>query len=457
MAVAESVNATTGAEILARMERLPVSAWHVKARIIVGIGTFFDAVDLLAIAYVLPVLVGLWKMSPAQVALVLSAAFWGQLIGALVAGWAAEKWGRLLVTTIAIGTYSITSLACAFAWDPMSLVVLRFIQGVGLGAEVPIANTYVNEIARAEVRGRFYLLFQMVFGIGIVTASVLGYFLVPTIGWQSMFYLGAIPALLVFVMRFMLPESPRWLVQKGRLADADRIVTGIEQSITRAGKTLPPPRPAATVARAAPQRTRWFEMFEGIYLKRTLSDWAFWFCCFSTSYGLSTWLPTLYRTVFHLSVVDSLKYGMITSSGGIIAALCCAFFIDYVGRRAWFTGAFILGGLILLALWPVGTDTAEKVLIFVTAGSFFISSLALAINLYTSEIYPTRIRAFAGAVGGAWQRVAAILGTNVVAWLLPFGTGSLFLYFGGLAIVGGILSFFFAVETKGKSLEELSP
>src|SRR5581483_2237117 len=232
-----------GAEILARMERLPVSAWHVKARIIVGIGTFFDAVDLLAIAYVLPVLVGLWKMNPAQIALVLSAAFWGQLIGALTAGWAAEKWGRLRVTTIAIGTYSIMSLACAFAWDPMSLVVLRFIQGVGLGAEVPIANTYVNEIARAEVRGRCYLLFQMVFGIGIVTASVLGYFLVPTIGWQRMFYIGALPALLVFVMRFMLPESPRWLVQKGRYAEADRIITGIEQSITRAGKTLPPPRP----------------------------------------------------------------------------------------------------------------------------------------------------------------------------------------------------------------------
>lgn len=456
MTVAESFDTRAGAAILARMERLPVSWWHVKARIVVGIGTFFDAVDLLAIAYVLPVLAGLWHMKPPEIALVLSAAFWGQLIGALTAGWAAERWGRLRVTTIAIGLYSITSLACAFAWSPMSLVVLRFIQGIGLGAEVPIANTYVNEIARAEVRGRFYLLFQMVFGIGIVTASVLGYFLVPTIGWQSMFYIGALPALLAFVMRFMLPESPRWLVQKGRYAEADRIITEIEQSITSTGKVLPPPNPAS-VPTAPAQRTRWLEMFEGIYLKRTLSDWAFWFCCFSTSYGLSTWLPTLYRTVFHLSVVDSLKYGMITSSGGIVAALCCAFFIDYVGRRAWFTGAFILGGITLLLLWPVGTDTAEKVLIFVTIGNFFISSLALAINLYTSEIYPTRIRAFAGAVGGAWQRVAAILGTNVVAWLLPFGTGSLFLYFGGLAIIGGVLALFFAVETKGKTLEELSP
>lgn len=454
--MADTPELRSAAGILARMERLPVSWWHVRARIIIGIGTFFDALDLLAIAYVLPVLVGLWHMSPQQIATVLSAAFWGQLIGALAAGWAAELWGRLRVTTIAIGTYSVMSLVCAFAWDPTSLIVFRFIQGIGLGAEVPIANTYVNEIARAAVRGRFYLLFQMVFGIGILTASVLGYFLVPTLGWQSMFYIGALPALLVFVMRFLLPESPRWLVQKGRFAEADRIVSGIEDSIRRAGGSLPPPNIAATTA-ATPQRTNWFEMFQGIYLKRTLSDWAFWFCCFSTSYGLSTWLPTLYRTVFKLSVVQSLEYGMITSFGGIFAALCCAFFIDYVGRRAWFTGAFILGGLALLTLWPVGSDTAEKVLTFVTIGSFFISSLALAINLYTSEIYPTRIRAFAGAIGGAWQRVAAILGTNVVAWLLPFGTGSLFLYFGGIAILGGLLAYFFAVETKGKSLEELSP
>ena len=105
--------------------------------------------------------------------------------------------------------------------------------------------------------------------------------------------------------------------------------------------------------------------------------------------------------------------------------------------------------LIVLVFWIT--------LIFVSFGMFFMSSLSLALNLYTSEIYPTRIRAFGGAVGGAWQRVAAFLGPNVIAWLLPYGTSSLFLYFGGLALIGGVLSFFYAVETKGKTLEELSP
>ncbi|HEY3916896.1 MAG TPA: MFS transporter [Stellaceae bacterium] len=456
MAVAESLDAGSGAAILARMERLPVSWWHVKARIIVGVGTFFDAVDIMAITYALPAFVDSWKMSPQQIGLVLSAAFFGQLIGALIAGWAAERWGRLTVTMVTVGIYSVMSIACAFAWDPTSLIVFRFIQGIGLGGEVPIANTYVNEIARAEVRGRFYLLFQMVFGIGLVCAAVFGYLLVPTWGWQIMFYVGGLPALLVFVMRFTLPESPRWLVQKGRYAEADRVVGDIEESIRRSGKELPPPRVTSAVA-AAPQRTRWSEIFEGIYLRRTLSDWAFWFCCFSTTYGLLTWLPTLYRTVFHLPVAEALKYGMITSLTGIVSAVACAFFIDTIGRRTWFTVAFFCGGLTLLALWLHGADSAETIVGFVSFGMFFMSSLSLALNLYTSEIYPTRIRAFGGAVGGAWQRVAAVLGPNVIAWLLPYGTGTLFLYFGGLAIIGGVLSIFFAVETKGKSLEELSP
>jgi putative MFS transporter len=452
----ETLELRSAAGILARMERLPVSWWHIRARIIVGIGTFFDAFDLLAIAYALPALVGVWQMNPQQIGLVLSSAFVGQLLGAVIAGWAAERYGRLFVTTITIGIFGCMSLACAFAWDPTSLIVFRFIQGIGLGGEVPIANTYVNEIARAEVRGRFYLLFQMVFGIGLVCAAVLGYFIVPTLGWQFMFYLGAVPAIMVFFLRRLLPESPRWLVFKGRLEEADHVVAAIEQTITASGKVLPLPKinPALAVA---PKPTRWTEIFEGIYLRRTLSDWAFWFCCFSTGYGLLTWLPTLYRTEFHLSVSDALKYGMITSLVGIVSAVCCALFIDYIGRRLWFTGAFFIGGATLLALWYVGPDSAQTVLTFVTFGWFFMSSLSLAINLYTSELYPTRIRAFGGAIGGAWQRVAAALGPNVIAFLLPYGVGSLFIYFGGLALLGSALAWIYAIETKGRTLEELSP
>jgi putative MFS transporter len=449
---------TAAPALLARLERIPTAWWHVRARMILGVATFFDAFDLLAISFALPALVGVWKMTPSQVGLVLSAAFVGQLLGAIVAGWAAERYGRLFVTTITIAIFSVMSLACAFAWDPNSLIAFRFLQGIGLGGEVPIATTYISELARAEGRGRFYILYELVFSFGLVAAGVIGYLIVPRIGWQSMFIVGAAPALIVFFLRRLLPESPRWLVSRGRLAEADDAIAGIERSVAGSGYALPPPLPAAAVPARAREATRWGEFLTGRYLKRSLTVWALWFCCFSTTYGLTSWLPTLYKTIFNLSLSHSLLYGMITNLTGICGSAICAFSIDRIGRRRWFGFAFLCGGATLLALWYVGPSTAVTLLVFVSLGAFFMSSVSIALNLYTPELYPTRIRAFASSVGGAWQRVAATIGPLVVAALVtPYGLGSVFLYFGGLAILGGVLAFLFGTETKGQILEELSP
>src|SRR5471030_3232434 len=223
---------------------------------ILGVATFFDAFDLLSISFALPALVGIWKMTPAQIGLVLSAAFVGQLLGAIVAGWAAERYGRLFVTTITIAIFSVMSLACAFAWDPTSLIIFRFLQGIGLGGEVPIATTYISELARAEGRGRFYILYELVFSFGLVAAGVIGYLVVPTLGWQSMFIIGAAPALLVFFLRRLLPESPRWLVSKGRLKEADGVISEIERSVAGSGHALSAPLAAAAIPARAREATR---------------------------------------------------------------------------------------------------------------------------------------------------------------------------------------------------------
>jgi len=446
---------TTAADILARIERIPVGRWHVMMRSILGVGLVFDAFDLLTIAYTLPVLAGAWHLSPSEIGWVISAAFFGQFLGALVAGAVAERVGRLPIITVAIGLFSLMSLACAFAWNAPSLVALRFLQGIGLGAEVPIANIYILELARTDVRGRFYILYQMIFAFGLIAAGLLGYLMVPTIGWQSMFYLGAVPIVLVFVIMRALPESPRWLASKGRLAEADAAVAAIERAVAAQGRTLPPPIP-----RPAPvqQATRWPEIFEGIYRHRTIAVWLMWFCCFSTTYGLQTWLPTLYRTNFHLPLAQSLLYGLITQCAGIVGAVICAFTVDRTGRRPWFMVAFLGGGVTLLTLAVIGPSTANLLLFFVSAGSLFMSSGAIGLNLYTSELYPTRVRAFGAAVGGSWQRVAAFTGPLVVGYLAPiYGLGAIFVYFGGLALMGAIVTYGWADETKGRTLEELSP
>src|SRR5580700_363726 len=228
MIAAEHMIELTAQTIIARLERLPITSWHVRARMIVGAATFFDAFDVLAISVVLPVLAGAWHISPSRIGLLISTGFAGQLAGAFLFGWAAEKFGRLRAMVYSIAVFACMSLACAFAWNYTSLFVCRTIQGIGIGGEVPVAAAYINELSKARGRGRFFLLYEIVFGLGLTSAGLVGYWAVPRIGWQSMFILGALPAFLALFLRRMLPESPRWLISKGRLAEADRVVRQIE-------------------------------------------------------------------------------------------------------------------------------------------------------------------------------------------------------------------------------------
>jgi len=242
----------------------------------------------------------------------------------------------------------------------------------------------------------------------------------------------------------------------GRAAQADAVVRTIEDAAARAGIVLPRPVPEIVVPSIA--RGDWREMFSPAYRRRTFSIWAMWFCCFSTSYGLVSWLPALYRSEFHLGLQQSLFYGLVTQLVGVCGSFGCAMIVDRIGRRLCFTVGLAAGGLILLALWAVGVSSALMLLVFVSAGGFFISAVAIGLNLYTPELYPTRIRAFASSVGGAWQRVAAAIGPIVVGYLLPlYGLGPIFIYFGTLAILGALITWLFALETAGRELEELSP
>src|SRR5262249_44298745 len=152
--------------------------------------------DALTITFVLPVLAGLWKLSPQDISLLLSAGYLGQLLGAIALGHFAEKLGRLRIVKISVVIMGIFSIACALSWNYSALVAFRFLQGIGLGAEVPVAAAYMNELTRAEYRGRLVMLFQMIFAAGILTASLVSIWVVPHWGWQWMFYLGALPAVL---------------------------------------------------------------------------------------------------------------------------------------------------------------------------------------------------------------------------------------------------------------------
>jgi putative MFS transporter len=288
-----------------------------------------------------------------------------------------------------------------------------------------------------------------------LAAGILGYFLVPTFGWKSMFLIGALPGLLIIPLQRTLPESPRWLASRGRLADADAELERIEHAVVEVtGHALPL---AAASIEPAQTTSSWRELFASIYLRRTLVVWVIWFGSYMIYYGIGTWLPTLYRTVFHLPIAVALQYGLITNVVGLAGATVCALTIDKVGRRAWFGFSLIASGLLLCLLRFLDCSTPLPIIIWGSAGYFFATAAAVGAYLYTPELYPTRMRALGTGTATAWLRVSSMIGPVVVGSVIGSGIGSVFLIFGIIAVVAGLIASFFAVESKERILEELSP
>ena len=442
--------------VAARLERLPYCSWHTKMRLIICTAWFFDAFDSIAIAYVLPPLIGLWHLNPQQIGSLIGIGFAGQLVGAIGFGWLAERWGRRLSMLMTLIIFSLGALACAAATTYETLWSLRFVQGIGLGGEIPLMAAYLNEFARAGNRGRFSLSVQVLFSIGLLLVAVVSVYVVPHWGWRWMFVIGAIPALVAIPMRSVLPELPRWLASQGRNDEADRALTRIEDTATREGKLVPPlPRDLPEVAEARPHIV---ELFKGIYLRRTISVWFLWIGAYFVSYGITAWVPSLFRTVYHVGVEQSLMYGLIISGVGLCGTVVAIFLIDTIGRRPLLMLSLGACCVPLISFAFLPQLTAAWTLAVATAGFFFLSLSLISLATYTAEIYPTHLRALGGGVASAWQRGASMVGTAVVGLILPsWGINAVFVMFGLFALMGALVAYFFAIETRAQLLERVSP
>ena len=338
--------------VIARLERLPISRELAIARIVIGSATFFDAYTVLAIAYAMPVLAREWNLTPGQIGTIISSGYLGQVFGALLFGWLAERIGRLNVLLITVVIFTSMDLACLFAWNAFSMMAFRFLQGIGTGGEVPVASAYMNEFVSAKRRGRFFLLYEVLFLFGLLAAGLIGYFLVPVYGWRAMFVVGLVPAILTIPMRWFMVESPRWLLSVGRTQQASDLVARMENGFQRRGISLETPIVSVHPLDKAKSDIR--ELFKGMYFRRTVLLTALWVCSYMIANGLITWLPTLYRQIFQLPLQTSLAYGFATSALGCAAALFCALYIDKVGRKIWYTLAFFLAAVPMVLLAVLG-------------------------------------------------------------------------------------------------------
>jgi putative MFS transporter len=315
---------------------------------------------------------------------------------------------------------------------------------------------YLNEFAHAKGRGRFSLSTQVLFSVGLLAVAIVSVYVVPHWGWRWMFIIGAVPALVAIPMRSVLPESPRWLASQGRHDEADHALTRIETIAANDGKKVPPlPADLPMVVNAKP---RIVELFKGIYLRRTLSVWLIWIGAYFVSYGITAWMPSLFRTVYKLGVEQSLTYGLIMSGVGLCGTLLAIYLIEAIGRRPLFILSLGCCCVPLISFAFLPQLTAGWTLTVATAGFFCLSLSLISLATYTAEIYPTHLRALGGGVASAFQRGASMVGTTVVGLVLPrYGINAVFVMFGLFALMGAIVAFLFAIETRAQVLERVSP
>ncbi len=441
------------ASLLARMERVPNSRWHVIARLTMGSATFFDAFNALSIAFVLPVLVPLWHISKPQIGMMISASYVGQVFGALLFSWAAERYGRVRCAAAATAIFAIMSLACAAAGDFNTLLLFRVIQGIGVGGEMPVAAVYISELSKARGRGKFFLLYEMIFPIGLMATGQAGAFLVPWLGWKVMFVLGGLPGIVIALGLLKLPESPRWLINRGRLDDAERVVKRMEDAATG---PLPEPAITTTAPPVSRRSGRWAELLAPTFRFRTLVVWALWACAFMIANSLNNWMPTLYSTIYHLPLKEALRAASMTNVAQVALLLVAAMLIDRTGRKNWMMGAFGLGAVLMLILAFGFTADVTMVIVLATLSYGLIGSVNAVVYLYTPEIYPTRMRAIGTGVATSWLRIASAIGPTAVAYMLDLGgVSAVFLMFVGVAVVGVVASSLM-IETRNRSLEDIA-
>jgi putative MFS transporter len=444
-------------QIAARMERLPLSRWHNKMRLVVGSANFSDAFDALTVAYVLPALIPLWQLRPTEIGALISIGYAGQVIGGLLSGWLADKYGRVPVMVGNIILFSLMSFACILAQNYATLFALRFVQGIGLGGEVPIANTYVSEFAKSKGRGRFVLMQQLMFPIGLTTVGLVGVFVVPLLGWQWLFVLGGLPVLLALPMIRVLPESPRWLASRGRDEEADRVLTQIEALVSANGAVPLPPIPTG-VPPAVAAVGRFRDLFAGIYRQRTFSLWVLWFCAYGITYAMTGWMPSIMRTVYHQPVSQANLYGFVLNIVGLCVLLTAVFTIDRIGRKVAFAGGFLLAAMPLLIATFAPSLSALGLAALATLAFGAMGMIPGSLGMYTAENYPNHLRALGNGATSVSQRLSSVISPYLVGLILPsYGVSGVYGMFAAFAIVGGITCALFSIETAGKTLEELSP
>ncbi|SDQ25582.1 MFS transporter [Leucobacter chromiiresistens] len=429
-----------------RLDALPFTRKHGRVLGGSGIGWALDAMDVGLISFIIAALAQQWGIDKGQSGLIASVGFAGMAVGASLGGLLADRFGRRQVFAVTLLVYGVATGASALVGGVGLLLVLRFFVGLGLGAELPVASTYVSEFAPARIRGRLIVILEAFWAVGWTAAAVIGYFVVPASehGWRWAFALGAIPAVYALVVRWGLPESPRWLAGRGRAEQAEAIVASFEAAGSRrapsaAPATAPAPdapdapdapaapvagahAPASPSAPAAPVAVttggRLAALWSAEFRGRTLSIWVVWFCVNFAYYGAFIWIPSILVDA-GFSLVRSFGFTLVITLAQLPGYAVAAWLIEVWGRRLTLSVFLVGSAASAIVFGTVHTESA--IIASGMALSFFNLGAWGALYAVTPEIYPTSSRATGAGWAAGVGRIASIAAPLLVPVLLAAG------------------------------------
>ena len=428
-----------------RLDRLAFNARHRRLLVGSGVGWALDAMDVGLISFVMAALAKQWGLSATQLSWIGSIGFVGMAIGASVGGLLADRLGRRNVFALTLLVYGIATGAAGLSTGIAMLIVLRFVVGLGLGAELPVASTLVSEYAPSRIRGRVVVILEAFWAVGWILAALIGYFVVPASenGWRWALFLGIVPAVYAVVVRAGLPESVRFLESRGRTAEAEAAVRSFEA----ASGVAPVPSPVAQVQ----SRPSWSALWDRSLRRRSAALWVTWFGVNFSYYGAFIWIPSL-LVADGFSLTKSFGFTLVITLAQLPGYAAAALLIERWGRRATLA-SFLLGSAASAVLFgQAGSEAA-----IIAAGcalSFFNLGAWGALYAVTPEVYPTALRGSGAGSAAAFGRIASILAPLSVPWLL--GAGGHGLVFGvfGAAFVVAALAALALPEWRGRALAD---
>ncbi|GLG02246.1 MFS transporter [Alicyclobacillus hesperidum subsp. aegles] len=383
-----------------------------------GLGLLFDAFDVGILSYVLVSLSKEWHLTHTVTGLVGSISSIGMAIGSGLAGLFADRFGRRSLFLVTLLIYSLATGLSAFAAGIGVFFILRFFVGLGLGGELPVATTYVLESSPDSVRARRVVLLESFWAVGSLVAALVSFFVIPSHGWRIVFLIGAIPALYTIVLRFALPETPKYQHLSQR--------TSMRQAV----------------------RQIWSP---GI-ARRSLVTWILWFVMNYSYYGMFLWLPSVLSDKGY-SLVHSLGYSLVMTLAQIPGYLTAAWLVEKWGRKKTLATSMILAALAALA-FGFAWNTAS-IIVFGLLLSYFMLAAFAGTYAFTVEQFPTAFRATGMGWAAGFGRIGSALAPFITGWLLgsQLGYGWVFGIFFAVIIVGFLFVSLLGRETKGQALE----